>query len=55
MHLVSPPPPPPPPQKKYFAQPLSLISLGTTVIPRRNWKQWFWKILWGKQGALWSW
>ena len=25
--------------------PLSSIFLGTTVIPRRNWKQWFSKIL----------
>ena len=22
--------------------------------PRKNWKQWFCKILWGKQGVLWS-
>ena len=25
-----------------FAYPLSTISLGTTVLLRRNWKQWFW-------------
>ena len=31
-------PPPPPPQKK-IVEPLSWISLGTTVIPKRNWKQ----------------
>ena len=31
---------------------LSYISLGTTVTPRRNWKQWLCKILRGKQGAL---
>ena len=33
-----------------------LISLevGTTVVPRRNWKQWLCKLLGGKQGVLWS-
>ena len=46
MHVVYPlPPPPPPPQ--HFA--LSSISLGTTVIPRRNWKQWLYKIWGAKQ------
>ena len=30
----------------------SNILNGTTVIPRRNWEQWFWKILGAKQGAL---
>ena len=44
MYLVYPP---------KFASPLSSISLGTTVIPRRNRKQWLCKILGGKQGALW--
>ena len=34
--------PPPPPKKK---GPLSSISIGSTVIPRRNWKQWSCKIL----------
>ena len=53
MHLVSPPHPPPPPQEKNL-KPLSSISVATTVIPRRNWKQCFRKILRGKQGALWS-
>ena len=33
---------------------MSLISLGATIIPRRNWKQRLRKILGGKQGALWS-
>ena len=27
---------------------LSSISLGTTLIPRKNWKQWLCKILGGK-------
>ena len=60
------PPPPPPPN---FAQPLSSISLGTTVlIPRRNLKQWLCKcfflgggvgvnkVLYGlcENGELWS-
>lgn len=33
---------------------MSLISfsIGMTVIPRRNWKQWFWTLFLGKQGAL---
>ena len=29
------------------------ISLGTTAMPWRIWKQWLCKILRGKQGALW--
>ena len=29
---------------KTFAYPFSLISLGTTIIPRRNKKNWFCKI-----------
>ena len=44
---------PPPPQKKKqqnFAQPLSWISHGTTVIPKRNWKQWLCKT-WGGGGV----
>ena len=45
MHLVYP---------QNFAQPLFPISLGTTVIPGRNWKQWLCKIQGGKQGVLWS-
>ena len=44
MHLVYPPP--------KFA--LSSISLGTTVIPRTNWRQWSRKILGSKKGVLWS-
>ena len=32
----------------------SNILNGTTVIPRRNWEQQFWKILGAKQGAFWS-
>ena len=61
MHLVAHPLPPPLrfPLKK-IGQPLSLISLETSVIPRGNWKEWLCKIsgdgVWkgGKQGALWS-
>ena len=33
--------------------PFNILN-GTTVIPRRNWEQQFWKILGAKQGALWS-
>ena len=47
-------PPPPTPLPKNFAQPSSSISLGMTVIPRRNWKQWLCKTFGGKQDALWS-
>ena len=36
---------PPTPLPKNFAQPSSSISLGMTVIPRRNWKQWLCKPL----------
>ena len=32
------PPPPPPPKKKKIAESLSSISLGTTVILKRNWQ-----------------
>ena len=50
IHLVCPPAHPPPPQKKNC---ISIVfnSLGTTVIPRRNWKQTLCKLLgWrGKQ------
>ena len=46
MHLAYPPLPPP----KHFAEQLSLISLGTTVVPRRNLKQWLYKILVVKNG-----
>ena len=35
----------PPPKKKKNMWPLSSISIGSTVIPRRNWKQWSCKIL----------
>ena len=55
MHVVYPTlPSPPPPQ---ISQPISLhpfssIPLKTSVMPRRNWKQWLRKILGGKQGAL---
>ena len=31
-------PPPPPPKKKKIAESLSSISLGTTVILKRNWQ-----------------
>ena len=52
MHLVYPPPPPPPtpPKKKNFSEQLSSISLGTTVVPRRDLKQWSCKILGVKNG-----
>ena len=33
--------------------PFNILN-GTTVIPRRNWEQQFWKSLGAKQGALWS-
>ena len=42
MQLVYPPPPNPP---KFCITIILNISLGTTVIPRRNWKQWFYKVL----------
>ena len=45
IHLIYPPPPFPP-----AAPALSLVFLGTTVIPGRNWRQWLWKLLGGKQG-----
>lgn len=44
MHLVYLPASPP----TNFAEPFCSISLGTTVIPRRNWKQWLWKN-WGRE------
>lgn len=51
MHLVYLPAPPP----TNFAEPFCSISLGTTVIPRRNWKQWLWKNwgreVWGGEGG----
>ena len=50
MHFVCSRPPPLPP-KKIFAEPLSWISLGTTVIPKRNWKQWLCKIFLGGWGG----
>ena len=51
MHLVYPPPPPaPPPKKKKFSEQLSSISLGMTVVPRRDSKQWLCKILGVKNG-----
>ena len=40
MHLVYPPRTP-----QNFAEQLSSISPGTTVVPRRNWKQWLCKSL----------
>ena len=46
MHLLypSPPPPPPPPKKKKNKYTLLFHSFGTTVIPRRNRKQFLCKI-----------
>ena len=41
-----------------FAYVLSLISFGTTVMPRSNWNQWLCKALGDKQGVLssrWRW
>jgi len=37
-----------------FAQALPFISLGRTVIPRRNNKERLCKVLVGKQGVLWE-
>jgi len=45
IHLVCP---------QNFAQAISLVSLGMTVIPRRNGKQRLCRILGGKQGVLWG-
>ena len=42
MQLVYPPPPNPP---RFCITIIFNISLGTTVIPRRNWKQWLCKVL----------
>ena len=57
MPVVYPPPPLPPPPPPQISQPISLlpfssIPLRTSVMPRRNWKQWLRKMLGGKQGAL---
>ena len=39
---------------KNVAQPLSYISIGTTVIPSRNKKQRLCKVSGGKEGLLWE-
>ena len=52
MHFVCFGPPPPPPTQKKIVEPLSWISLGTTVIPKRNWKQWLCKIFFWGGGAV---